>query len=256
MFKGVRASALASIVLFMAAATTAPARAQVVADDATRYMAMGDSIAAGFKAQPATNGYAFLLYQGGVFDRVPHTLFNDIAAVGATSDDVLQFQVPQALIPASRGGFVPQYITLTVGGNDIAAIRTFLATNPDPLVLQAFIAQTLASYGSHLMAILQQLVVALPTAKIFVGNQYSVPELEALFAGGPEVLEIFNQTTAGVVAAFQGHAYLVDVHAAFLDRNGLLLIERRGASQFEVHLTNAGHRAMAKAFAEVIEENK
>lgn len=256
MFKGVRASALASIVLFLAAATTAPARAQVVADDATRYMAMGDSIAAGFKAQPATNGYAFLLYQGGVFDRVPHTLFNDIAAVGATSDDVLQFQVPQALIPASRGGFVPQYITLTVGGNDIAAIRTFLATNPDPLVLQAFIAQTLASYGSHLMAILQQLVVALPTAKIFVGNQYSVPELEALFAGGPEVLEIFNQTTAGVVAAFQGHAYLVDVHAAFLDRNGLLLIERRGASQFEVHLTNAGHRAMAKAFAEVIEENK
>jgi lysophospholipase L1-like esterase len=256
MSKGVRASALASIVLFLAAATTAPARAQVVADDATRYMAMGDSIAAGFKAQPATNGYAFLLYQGGVFDRVPHTLFNDIAAVGATSDDVLQFQVPQALIPASRGGFVPQYITLTVGGNDIAAIRTFLATNPDPLVLQAFIAQTLASYGSHLMAILQQLVVALPTAKIFVGNQYSVPELEALFAGGPEVLEIFNQTTAGVVAAFQGHAYLVDVHAAFLDRNGLLLIERRGASQFEVHLTNAGHRAMAKAFAEVIEENK
>jgi lysophospholipase L1-like esterase len=256
MSKGVRASALASIVLFLAAATTAPARAQVVADDATRYMAMGDSIAAGFKAQPATNGYAFLLYQGGVFDRVPHTLFNDIAAVGATSDDVLQFQVPQALIPASRGGFVPQYITLTVGGNDIAAIRTFLATNPDPLVLQAFIAQTLASYSSHLMAILQQLVVALPTAKIFVGNQYSVPELEALFAGGPEVLEIFNQTTAGVVAAFQGHAYLVDVHAAFLDRNGLLLIERRGASQFEVHLTNAGHRAMAKAFAEVIEENK
>jgi lysophospholipase L1-like esterase len=256
MFKGVRASALASMVLFMAAATNAPARAQVVADDATRYMAMGDSIAAGFKAQPATNGYAFLLYQSGVFDRVPHTLFNDIAAVGATSDDVLQFQVPQALIPASRGGFVPQFITLTVGGNDIAAIRMFVATNPDPLALQAFIAQTLASYGSHLTAILQQLVVALPTAKIFVGNQYSVPEIEELFAGGTEVLDAFNQTTAGVVAAFQGHAYLVDVHSAFLDRNGLLLIERRGASTFEVHLTNAGHRVMAKAFEDVIEENK
>ena len=188
MIKGVRASALAWIVLFMAAASV-PARAQVVADDATRYMAMGDSIAAGFKAQPATNGYAFLLYQDGAFDRMPHTLFNDIAAVGATSDDVLQFQVPQALIPASRGGFVPQFITLTVGGNDIAAIRAFLATNPDPLALQAFIAQTLASYGSHLMGILQQLVVALPTAKIVVGNQYSVPEMEELFASGTEVLD-------------------------------------------------------------------
>jgi lysophospholipase L1-like esterase len=255
MIKGVRASALAWIVLFMAAASV-PARAQAVADDATRYMAMGDSIAAGFKAQPATNGYAFLLYQDGAFDRMPHTLFNDIAAVGATSDDVLQFQVPQALIPASRGGFVPQFITLTVGGNDIAAIRTFVATNPDPLVLQAFIARALASYRSHLMAILEQLVVALPTAKIFVGNQYSVPELEALFPGGADVLEAFNLRTAGVVAAFQGHAYLVDVHAAFLDRNGLLLIERRGASAFEVHLTNAGHRAMAKAFADVIDENQ
>jgi lysophospholipase L1-like esterase len=255
MIKGVRASALAWIVLFMAAASV-PARAQVVADDATRYMAMGDSIAAGFKAQPATNGYAFLLYQDGAFDRMPHTLFNDIAAVGATSDDVLQFQVPQALIPASRGGFVPQFITLTVGGNDIAAIRTFLATNPDPPVLQAFIVKALADYGNHLAAILQQLVVALPTAKIFVGNQYSVPEIEELFAGGTEVLEAFNQTTAGVVAAFQGHAYLVDVHSAFLDRNGLLLIERRGASMFEVHLTNAGHRVMAKAFEDVIDENK
>jgi lysophospholipase L1-like esterase len=255
MSKGFRASAFALMFLLMVAAS-APATAQVVADDATRYMAMGDSIAAGFKAQPATNGYAFLLYQGGAFDRMSHTLFNDIAAVGATSEDVLQFQVPQALIPASRGGFVPQYITLTVGGNDIAAIRTFLATNPDPLALQVFIAQALADYGNHLTGILQQLVVALPTAKIFVGNQYSVPELEALFPGGAQVVEAFNQTTAGVVGAFQGHAYLVDVHSAFLDRNGLLLIERHGASQFEVHLTNAGHRVMAMAFTEVIEDSQ
>ena len=251
MSRSIRPSGLAIFVLATVIAIT-PARAQQVADDATRYMALGDSIAAGFKAQPATNGYAFLLYQNGAFDRMSHTLFNDLAAVGATSDDVLQFQVPQALIPASRGGFVPQYITLTVGGNDIAAIRTFLLTNPDPLALQAFIATTLTDYGNHLTGILQQLVVALPTAKIFVGNQYSVPELEAMFPGGEQVVEAFNQTTAGVVGAFAGHAYLVDVHSAFLDRNGLLLIDRRGASTFEVHLTNAGHRAMAKAFADVI----
>jgi lysophospholipase L1-like esterase len=255
MVKGVRASAVASIVAFMAVVNT-PAGAQVVADDATRYMAMGDSIAAGFRAQPATNGYAFLLYQNGAFDRISHTVFNDIAAVGATSDDVLKFQVPQALIPAARGGFVPQFITLTVGGNDIAAIRAFLATNPTPLELEGFIALTLLSYESHLRDILQQLVVTLPTAKIFVANQYTIPELEALFPGGAEVVAAFNQRTAGVVDEFQGHAYLVDVHGAFLDRNGLLLIERHGASQLEVHLTNAGHRTMAKAFAEVIEENK
>jgi lysophospholipase L1-like esterase len=255
MVKGVRASAVASIVVFMAV-VNAPAGAQVVANDATRYMAMGDSIAAGFKAQPATNGYPFLLYQNGAFDRISHTVFNDIAAVGATSDDVLKFQVPQVVISAERGAFVPQFITLTVGGNDIAAIRGLLATNPTPLELQAFIAQTLMSYADNLTAILQQLIGALPTSKIFVGNQYIVPELEALFPGGAAVVEAFNEATAGVVGAFPGHAYLVDVHGAFLDRNGLLLIERHGASQFEVHLTNAGHRAMATAFAEVIEENK
>ncbi len=246
----IRMSALAAIVLSMVAA---PASAQVIAADATRYMAMGDSIAAGFKAQPATNGYAFVLYQTGAFDRVSHTVFNDIAAVGATSADVLEFQVPQALIPAERGGFVPQHITLTVGGNDIAAIQRFAATNPAPADLEAFVNATLIGYTSNLTGILQQIVLTLPTAKIYVGNQYNVPELEAMFPGGAQVLDAFNQATAAVVSAFQGHAYLVDVQSAFADRYGLLLIERRGALALEVHLTNAGHRAMAKAFEAVID---
>lgn len=66
------------------------------------------------------------------------------------------------------------------------------------------------------------------------------------------MLAAFNATTAAVVSAFPGRAYLVDVHAAFDGRRGLLLIDRRSASPFEVHLTNAGHRAMAQAFADVI----
>ena len=82
-------------------------------------MALGDSIAAGYKMAPVTQAYPYLLYQGGAFDRMPHTLFNNLAAVGATSQDVLVHQVPQALIPAAIGGFGAKYITLTVGGNDI-----------------------------------------------------------------------------------------------------------------------------------------
>jgi len=225
---------------------------QQLADDATRYMAMGDSVAAGFKAQPVTQGYAFLLYQNGVFDRMPHTLFNDIAAVGATSGDVLAYQAPQALIPAVRGGFQPQYVTLTVGGNDLAAIRRFAATNPTPLALQAFVETTLQAYAQNLSAIVGQLALNLPGVKIFVGNQYTVPEIEALLPQGVPILAAFNATTATVLAGFPGTAYLVDVYDAFLGRTGLLLIERRGASAFEVHLTNAGHRVMADAFADVI----
>jgi lysophospholipase L1-like esterase len=241
-----------------AALVAAPLSAQSpqqLADDATRYMAMGDSLAAGFKAQPATQGYAFLLYQTGVFDRMPHTLFNDIGVVGATSDDVLSHQVPLALIPAARGGFQPHYITLSVGGNDIAALRALAFSNPPPGVLEGAIAAALLAYRGNLDAILEQLTSQLPDVKIFVANQYTVPEIEALFPGAPDIVALFNAQTAAAVAEVP-NAYLVDVHEAFLDRNGLLLIERRGASPLEVHLTNAGHRVMADAFAEVIAAHK
>jgi lysophospholipase L1-like esterase len=233
------------------------AQAQSAApDDATRYLAMGDSIAAGYKAQPATRGYPFLLYENGVFDRLPRTLFNNLSSVGATSEDVLLHQVPQALIPAAEGGFQPRYVTLTVGGNDLTAIHRFAATNPTPLQLQAFILQTIAAYAQNLGAILQTLTGALPDVRIFVGNQYSVPELEALLPGSDLVLAAFNQALATAAAPFAGKVHVVDVYSAFLGRSGLLLIERHGASPFEVHLTNAGQRAMAQAFADAVAQHE
>src|SRR5512137_2543197 len=71
--------------LVLAAVFAAPAIAQSpqqFADDATRYMALGDSIAAGYKAMPVTEGYAYRLYLNGVFDRIPHTLFNNASVPG------------------------------------------------------------------------------------------------------------------------------------------------------------------------------
>jgi len=55
---------------------------QQLDEDATRYMVLGDSIAAGHKAQPATNSFAYRLYNMGVFDRLPHTLFCNAAVPG------------------------------------------------------------------------------------------------------------------------------------------------------------------------------
>ncbi len=187
-------------VLMAAALLAAPAFAQSpqqLDPDATRYMAMGDSLAAGFKAQPVTQGYAFLLYQNGVFDRMPHTLFNDIAVVGATSGDVKDHQVPLALIPAARGGFQPQYITLSVTGNDLAAIYRYAITNPTPPALQLFTQQTLQAYGENLAAILTQLAVQLPGVKIFVSNQYSSPEVELLLPGASQVIADFQRDDGG-----------------------------------------------------------
>jgi lysophospholipase L1-like esterase len=234
-----------------------PAQAQQPApDDATRYAALGDSVAAGFKAQPATRGYTYLLYENGAFDSLPHTLFNNLSSVGATSKHVLDHQVPQVLISGLEGGFQPDYVTLTVGGNDAAAIQRYAATNPSPTDLAIFIQNTVNKYAQNLGAIFLALTTALPNVKIFVGNHYSVPEIEALLPGADLVLAAFNQTVQAAAAPFAGRVHVVDVYSAFLDRQGLLLIDRRSASLFEVHLTNAGHRVMAQAFADSIAENK
>ena len=60
----------------------------------TRYMALGDSLAAGYGAVPATQGYVYLLYKNGVFDRAPNTLLSNVGVIGATSQHVLDHQVP------------------------------------------------------------------------------------------------------------------------------------------------------------------
>src|SRR3954470_24070621 len=143
---------------------------QVLDEDATRYMALGDSIAAGYKLAPITDGYAYLIYQDGVFDRMPHTLYNNVAAVGATSGDVLARQVPEAIIPFAIGGFHAKYITLTVGGNDILSIVRYAAAHPGSPTVAQVAQATLGQYAVNLSATIGQLRAGLPGVKIFVAN--------------------------------------------------------------------------------------
>jgi lysophospholipase L1-like esterase len=240
-------------VLAVSAAAQSP---QQFAPDAARYMALGDSIAAGYKAMPVTDGYVYLLYKDGVFDRVPHTLFNNISAVGATSADVLAYQVPLATLPDPYG-LRPQYITLTVGGNDLLSI---LYCMKDPTCvpnLSTVVGRALTAYQANLYQILNTLHTQLPDAKIFVSNQYPMPQIEAMVPEATGIIATFNQITAGVVAGFAGdEVYLVDVHSAFLGRSNLVEGERGQTSPFEVHPTNVGHRVMEKAFADVIAATK
>ena len=146
--------------LLCLAVTAGQARAQSqqqFAVDATRVMALGDSIAAGYEAMPVTSGYAYLLYQNGAFDRIPHTLFCNAAVPGASSRDVLLYQVPLALIAPAKGGFGAHYITLTVGGNDLLAILQFAATHPDQNEVLQFAQQVLGGYAQNLGQILVKL---------------------------------------------------------------------------------------------------
>jgi lysophospholipase L1-like esterase len=227
----------------------------VIAVDATRYMALGDSIAAGYKAVPVTNAYPYLLYRKGVFDVIPHTLFSNASVPGATSLDVLLHQVAQAIIPLADGGFAPDHITLTVGGNDLLSILRFMETHSDQGEVFQFATQVITRYGQNLGAALHRLGTALPNAKIYVGNQYSIPEIEAIVPLAAPLVAKFNEVVGLVVGQFPGNVHLVDVHAAFAGRRNLLLIERPGASAFETHMTSAGHQVMAGAFADVIARN-
>jgi lysophospholipase L1-like esterase len=229
---------------------------QVLASDATRYMALGDSIAAGYKAMPVTHGYTYLLYEDGAFDTIPHTLFCNAAVPGATSRDVLLYQVPQAVISTADGGFNPAYVTLTVGGNDLLSILTFMGTHQNPDDVLQFATGVIAQYGQNLASTLYLLHTALPEAKIFVANQYTIPEIEAIVPLTAPMIAAFNNVVAQVVGRFSAQVYLVDVHTAFLGRSNLLLVERHGASALETHLTSVGHRVMEQAFADVIAQNR
>ena len=199
----------------------------------TRYMAMGDSLAAGYGAVPATQGYVYLLYKGGVFDKIPNTLLSNVGLIGATSQDVLDKQVPLAINP-----FMPTVITLTVGGNDLTSILT----GADPETV-------LENFQSNLTNIFMELRTKLPEAEIYISNLYDIPEIP----GATDVILVFNGIVDGVASGFG--VPVADVFSAFEGRKGLRLIQRNGADQFEVHPSNAGHRAMAKAFKAVIENN-
>jgi len=226
------------VMMFMLAPMSVSAEVPWQFADNTRYMAMGDSLASGYGAVPATQGYAYLLYQEGVFDKIPNTLLSNVGLIGATSADVLNYQVPLAINP-----YVPTVITLTVGGNDIAKI---LEEGANP-------ATVLTEFQANLFAIFTQLRTGLPNAKIYINNLYDIPELPLPPPGIRPIVQAFNQIIEGVAGVF--NVPVADVFSAFEGRKGLRLIQRNGADQFEVHPSNAGHRAIANAFKAVIENN-
>ncbi|MCG3202043.1 MAG: hypothetical protein NFCOHLIN_01916 [Gammaproteobacteria bacterium] len=203
----------------------------------TRYLAVGDSLSAGVGAIPATRGFPYLLYEQGVYDSMSNTRFANAAIPGATSQQVLSYQVPLA----TQTPFRPQVITMTVGGNDLLTILN-----------GASFQGALQTFQVNLNLILAQLCTQLPGTRIYVGNLYSIQNFPV---PTDQVVNAFNQVLAGVVGSVNaiqmcaGRIRVADIHAAFSGSQvGLLLINRNGAGQFEVHPSNAGHRAIAQAF--------
>jgi lysophospholipase L1-like esterase len=223
-----------ALAILVAVVGVARAEPPATLGDNTQYLAMGDSLAAGKGALPTTQGYAYLLYQKGTFDSITNTTFANIGIPGATSADVLAYQVPQAV----SGIFAPHVITLSVGGNDLIAILG----GADPTAV-------LGQFQANLGQVLCGLRATYPQARIYTHNLYDIPQITANVPGGLQVIQTFNAIMAGVAQAC--HVSVADVYSAFSGRTGLLLIERNRAGQFEVHPTDAGHRVIAQAFEAV-----
>jgi lysophospholipase L1-like esterase len=209
-------------------------------DDDTRYLSMGDSLAASYGAKPVTEGYVYQLYGGGVIDNINNLLLCSIGVQNATTVEVGLYQVPQAgLCFSDTGKSYRKVVTLSVGGGDLIAIGLGQTTLP--------------AYANRLGLILAALVTQFPDAKIFVANLYD-PRLP--IPGSSQLIDAMNQVTAGVVALLPpGHVFLVDLHTAFDGRSGLLISEKHDAEINQVHPTNAGYKVIAKAFEDVIRAN-
>ncbi len=229
------------LALAFSLAPLAQAQPWVSFETHTRYMALGDSISAGYAAMPATQGFVYQLYQGGSIDTINHTLFCSSAVPGALSQDVLAHQVPQVkrFFPVT-GATYRRVVTLTLGGNDMLQVLG----GADP-------AAVLTAFGNNLFQILAQLVTEFPDVEIYLANYYD-PRLPV--PGGDELVRQLNLVIGGVAAAFPGSVVLVDLHGAFEGRSGLLLIEKKGAGDYEVHPTNAGYRVITRAFEDAIRE--
>jgi lysophospholipase L1-like esterase len=262
-------AALVAVVL-----VASPAAAQTNFEKDAYYLSMGDSVGAGQGALPVTNGFAYQLYEQGVFGRVQETDFSNIAIKGATAEEVLALQVPQALcIQPPRITAHPSVVTLTAGAADFFVWLSTSGIPPDPATQVPAIADAIAA---RVAAVVRALVfgqsglpatcaAGIPGITVLVSNYYSfdhpVAEIEFLLDLGLQAFSASLQARLAVIdAEIQASGKdaavgFVDTFSAMEGRRGLLLIERRNGFtspfDFEIHPTNAGHSAIAAEFERV-----
>jgi lysophospholipase L1-like esterase len=225
-----------AIVSLLCVSSSALAEQPWTLDDNIRYLSMGDSFAAGKGAIPVSQGYAYLLYQDGVFGNITNVTFANAAVPGVDSSQVLAYQVPPAI-----SAFQPQVITVSAGLGDM---RKILA-GADPGTI-------LAQLQQNLQGILCGLNAGLPGATIIIGN---FPDFPWISASNPQVRQLLilaNQIIAGVASACG--ARVADVFTAFDGRTGLFLHDRNGVAAAEAHPTNLGYRVMEQAYIDAAKQ--
>ena len=178
-----------------------------------RYVALGDSAAQGVGATAVTRGYVPRIAERLRTASGRDVLVTNLSVSGATSDDVVRDQLPQF----AQLGFVPDLVTLDIGGNDVI-------------------------YPGHNAATfersLEQILAALPAGS-FVAD---VPWFMVPVLGGQ------SQRMSVLAAALverHGH-HLVPLHRVSR-QTGMLGYHRHTAGDF-FHPNDRGYEGWAEAF--------
>lgn len=233
----------------------AVAAAQVNFEKTGYYAALGDSVAAGEGAMPATNGYTYQLYEQGVFGTKQQMDFSSLAVRGGRSWDLLNHQVPQLLCaePAMR----PTVVTITMGANDFLrgdanvpaiAFRVVNAVNQLLNNDNGFAVPVVDPFTNRPCRRLQNVTV-------LVSNYYRIPhpdpsvaaQFDAALKGFDFVLRMGLQ---GLNVPAGSKVAVVDLYTMSLDHSAeFVLTDRPGG--YDIHPTNLGHTLIAKEFQKV-----
>lgn len=204
------------------------------------YVSIGDSIAAGSGASdPATASFPAI-----VASRLGLGLTN-LAVPGATTSDVIDRQLAIA-----RGTADVRLITVSAGGNDLAALIPNATCTQDPLPDTCPLEDALAGVEERLRRIVRELRAAHPDAAILLlaypnffsntGHEFEAP--------AARVLPRFAETVRSVAAASGPRVAVADASGLF-DGRGDRLTHVLDAT-FDPHPNDAGHDAIARVVVE------
>ncbi len=213
------------------------------------YVSLGDSVGAGNgSSDKASTSFAALLAkdEGGL------PLVN-LAVANYTTTDVIEKELPR--IDAELSGRNVAFITISVGGNDLAALIPNFTCQQDPLPATCPLDEALAGVEQRLQAIMDELRARYPDAPIVLleypnffsgtGHAFEAPAARVL----PRLDEVIAR-----VAARDRHAAAADAAPAFEGKGATLthVLDPR----FDPHPTDAGHRLIADAFEQALKRVK
>jgi lysophospholipase L1-like esterase len=210
------------------------------------YVSMGDSVAAGNGASDAaTTSFAALLAASEGL-----TLFN-VAKAGATSRVVIDEQLAEVL-PLLRSSRV-RFITVSAGGNDLAALIPNAACTEDPLPDACPLAEALDGVSERIDELLRLLRDAGPSVPVVLlgypnffsgtGHAWEAPAGRVL----PELVDRLQT----IALAYDR----VAVALPSFDGRGDELTHVNDA-QFDPHPNDAGHQVIADAMIAALAETE